>query len=412
MSWSENIKNGLQITTGDGQVWTPLIRIDSFTSSFDYNVSEFEFPEIQGTKVDRRLRKGVRYPMELHFVGDSCIIDGKAFVEASNNTKFWEVIHPIFGQFKGHPISIEMDATNLNVFIVKTTVVETILDEGAKSIFAPGENAALILNKAKETNNTAFVNSITAFTPKDVQQMSGTVETLYNETSGAITDQDTFNNYTNIYNVAQTKINTALNDVNFGVNYIQEFINLPAQFLIGVKSKLVLFKNQLIDLALALESLNNDYNAKKVYEFNAGALVGTIIETLATPQEGDYESAVDVFFVIEQALEGWNNYIDTLQGLQDSNGYTTGSYLPNAEFLQSLSYSFNYVIANLFEIAITAQQERSIILENDSNVILLTHRFYGLDQQDVNLERFIRTNNIGLTETFEVKKGRRIVYYV
>lgn len=412
MAWTDNLENGLQITTGDKRTWTPLIRIDSFTSSFDYNVAEFEFPEVQGTKVDRRLRKGVRYPMELYFVGENCIETGKAFVESSNNTKFWEVIHPIFGQFKGHPITIEMDASALNVFVVKTTVVETILEEGAKTLFAPGENVVYVLKKAKETSTETFTNAITAFEVKDVQQMSTTVETLYNETASGITDQDTFNNYTNIYNTAQTKINTALNDVNFGVSFVQEFINLPAQFATGLKSKLVLFKNQLLALADAIDALNPSYNQKNIYEFNAGSLVGTIIESLATPQEGDYESAVDVFFIIEQAIESWNSYIDTLQGLQDSNGYTTGSYLPNAEFLEALSYSFNYTIANLFEIAITAQQERSIILEDDSNIILLTHRFYGLDQEDENLKKFIKTNNIGSTETLEVKKGRRIVYYV
>jgi len=76
MSWEDNIKNRIQITTGDGQVWEPLTLLSTNTASFEFNVSEFEFPEIEGTKVDRRLRKGVRYPLELFFQGAECITEG------------------------------------------------------------------------------------------------------------------------------------------------------------------------------------------------------------------------------------------------------------------------------------------------------------------------------------------------
>ena len=49
--------------------------------------------------------------------------------------------------------------------------------------------------------------------------------------------------------------------------------------------------------------------------------------------------------------------------------------------------------------------------EADTTPINLTHRFYGLDEDDVNLNRFIETNNIGLSEILIVKKDREVVYY-
>jgi hypothetical protein len=45
-------------------------------------------------------------------------------------------------------------------------------------------------------------------------------------------------------------------------------------------------------------------------------------------------------------------------------------------------------------------------------VINITHRFYGLDLADENITRIIDSNNIGINEILEVKKGRKIVYYV
>lgn len=413
MSWEDNLANRIQITTGDGQVWEPLSTVQTNTASFEYNVSEFEFPEIAGTKVDRRLRKGVRYPMELFFQGANCIIEGKAFVEAANDRRPWKVIHPIFGQFTGHPISIEMDASGINTFKISVTVVETILEDGAKTVFEPSENVKFILNKSKETNVATFESSIAEFETTDVVLMQNNTTALYNSASSSITDQNIFNEYSNLFHTAQTKINTALNDVLFGISFIQQFINYPASFILGIKSRLVVIKNQCLALSDALDQFNAEtYNEKKIFENNKGELINTLIQTISTPQENDYQNAVDIFYVIEQSLEMYNTFIGELQLLQDPNGYQVGAYLPNAEFLESLSYSFNYAIANLFNIALTAQQERIVLLEEDSNVIIQTHRFYGLQQDDSTLKRFIETNNIGLNETIQIKKGRKLVYYV
>jgi hypothetical protein len=44
MSWIENIKNDLQITTGDGKKYKPSWL--NATKSIDYNISEFEFQKL------------------------------------------------------------------------------------------------------------------------------------------------------------------------------------------------------------------------------------------------------------------------------------------------------------------------------------------------------------------------------
>jgi prophage DNA circulation protein len=411
MSWTDAIQQRVQITTGGGQVFEPLTMITSFTSSFDFNISEFEFPEIEGTKVDRRLRKGVRYPMELFFQGDDAIEQGKAFVEASRDTRPWTVLHPIFGQFKGQPISIEMDSTGLNIFKITTTVVETILEDGAKTVFEPSENVKYILEKSKELNSSSFEASITSFNTTDVTLMQDNVNDMYNKASSTITDQTVFDEYLNLFNTAQTKINSALNSVLFGIGFVQSFINYPANFAVNVKTRLNTVLAQ-IELFIGMFDANSSFNEKKILENNYSALITTLIETISTPQENDYQSATDVIYIIDQSILTYNTFIEQLQLLQSDNGYELDSYLPNAELLESLSYSFNYAISNLFIIALTAQQERIITLEEGSNILIQTHRFYGLDTEDVNLNRFVKTNNIGLNETLQLKKGRKLVYYV
>lgn len=412
MSWEDAIKNRIQITTGDGAVYEPLTTIESFTASFDFNISEFEFPEISGTKVDKRLRKGVRYPLELYFQGADCIEQGKAFAESANDKRPWVVIHPIFGQFTAHVPSIEMDARGLNVFKITCTAIETIIEDGAKTVFDPSQNSAYVLNRAKDANTATFEASIPAFEPTDVVLMKDNVSGLYESASTSIKDQTLFNEYTNLFNTATTKINNALSDANFGISFVQEFINYPAQFTQDIKNKISVIKAQALLFIDSVYNLNSSYNEKKIFENNKGALIGTLIEAISNPQDGDYQSAVDVFYVIEQSLGIYNQFISELQSLQSPNGYEPGAYLPSAEFLEALSYSFNYAIANLFDIALNAQQERTIYLEEDSNVIIQTHRFYGLQQDDSTLKRFVETNNIGINETLQLKKGRKLVYYV
>ena len=101
-----------------------------------------------------------------------------------------------------------------------------------------------------------------------------------------------------------------------------------------------------------------------------------------------------------------------MQTLQTVNGFESDSYLPDATFIDSLNYAVNYAVSNLYEIALNARQERIICLEEDSNIIILAHRFYGLSEDDSTIDYFAQTNNIGLSETFQVEKGRKIVYYV
>lgn len=412
MSWEDNIKNRIRITTGDGKVYEPLTMLSDNVGSFEFNVSEFEFPEISGTKVDKRLRKGIRYPLVLYFQGENCIVDGKAFIESSNDTRPWDILHPIFGQFKAHALGIDFDNSGINVFKISCTVVETIIDDGVKTVFSPSDNAVFILNRSKEANVNSFNESVTSFETTDVMVMSSNTDKLYKASVSSIVDQDAFNEYFNLFNTAQTAIDNALFDAGLVIQQMQNFINYPANFAIGIKNKINMIKNQANSFLSSVYNISSSYNEKKIFESNKGDVINTLIQAITTPQDGDYDSAMDVLFVIEQSIGIYNQFIDELQELQSPDGYQPNSYLPDAEFLESLSYSFNYAISNLFDIALNAEQERTIILEDDSNVVILTHRFYGLEQDDSTLNKFINTNNISIDETIQIKKGRKIVYYV
>jgi len=87
------------------------------------------------------------------------------------------------------------------------------------------------------------------------------------------------------------------------------------------------------------------------------------------------------------------------------------NYQPNPIVQSELHDLVMFTIANLFDLAFDAQQERVVYLPKDSNLVLLTHKYMGL-ANDENMQRFREINNIKLKELFRIKKGRKIKYYV
>jgi hypothetical protein len=119
-----------------------------------------------------------------------------------------------------------------------------------------------------------------------------------------------------------------------------------------------------------------------------------------------------VISIIDILYAYLNAYLARLDDLQSNNYSSTDSYIPDPQSLFDLTSLVNKTIANLFKIALGAKQERIVYLDKSSNVINLTHRFYGLDPDDLNIQSFISTNKIGINEMLNIKKGRKIVYYL
>lgn len=409
MAIQDQLNSKIRITTGDGKIYSPLSMTDSNTKSYAFNVSEFEFPEVEGTKVDRRLRKGTRYPLEFYFIGDNNVDIANEFEQSSRDPRPWTILHPVFGQFIAHPLSIEYDHSGIITTKINCEVVETITDDGPRVTNDIKGNVQASVLRSQEANN-AFT-AVVQPTVTDVNQMGTNADNLYNEAKSQINDSATGAEYFNLYTVATNKINNALNEFNSGVTFIQDFINYPAKFAIELKSRFIILKNQALKLSETLDNLNYP-SSKKIFESQKGAIVSSAVEATTTPLENDYQSANDVIFIIEELLDLYNTFIDELNELQTPNGTEEDSYLPDADFMYNLNYAVNYAVSNLFQIALTAQQERIVYLDADSNVIIEAHKFYGLAPDDSTIQRFIQTNNIQLTELLQLKKGRKVIFYV
>jgi len=404
MSWLDKVKTELVIKAGDGVEYRPDWM--NANKGKEFNITEFDFPNVNGTLVYRTTHKGQRYNLELYFQGENHLDVASNFMLSANDRRAWTLTHPYYGRLLVQPTSISIDNSASNVSKITCPVIETITD-----IFPKGSQDALsdIENSALNTNE-AFANSFGQITPTPttVNLLNLNVLRAYKNMLKATTDE-MINNVVNAYNEALTFIAEAATEPIEAMQKTQALLVMPASFALSAQQRFqvltVQYNGQRNDLQNIVKK-----EEKKAYESNVAATLTALSLTAATPLENDFAYQIDALNAVDLLLDSYNQYVADLDSLQTNNNNSPTSYIPDYESLKNLSQLVNFTAASLFAIALNGKQERSFLLEEDSNWVLLTHRLYGLT--DENTTTLIRNNNAGLKEALQVEKGRLIKYYI
>lgn len=406
MSWVDTVNNDLIITTGDGVQYRPLWL--NAQKSVEYNVAEFEFINVAGTHVARKLPKGIRYSLEMYFTGENHLDTSAAFEKSSADPRAWTISHPMYGSITVQPLGLAFDNSQYNSTTISGEVVETINFTGPQTNISVVDQIAADKAAMDATAATAFA----AAPPPGVDETTNLTQnanTLFGlGISGATTDLDA-ETYRNLFNTANAAVVDATAQPLVAAQATQSFINYPAQFTDTVTARIAMLQSQFDALNINITGYDTP-GLKLNYELTATALISSMAIAASTPQAGNYTNRTQVLGVITQLLANYNGFVTYIDFLQTPTGGSPASYIPNAAVLLPLTNLINLTVSSLFIIAIGAKQERTVILDYDSNPIVLTHRFYGLS--DANFELFIDTNNIGLSEMLQIKKGKKLVWYV
>ena len=408
MSWIEQTQSQLIIRCGDGKEYRPLWL--NASKDVEYNVSEFNFPNLPGTLVARTQVKGSRYALEVYFQGEDHLSQALAFEVSARDARAWTVSHPFYGAITVQPISLNFDFTKYNVSRITGTIVETIDDGNPKAILVPVDKINDDKSIFDDVASISFENNVQPDTA-DINTLTANALDVY--TKGAVKAADTSEaeSYLNLFNSANAAIIDATAEPLAAIQKTQALLSAPSQFKVSAQTRVNLFVDQ-------FEGLNNSVSnivtrsEKKIFENNAGTLLAAMAVSAATPLPGNYGSRGSVLSVIDLILANYNLYLLSLDSLQSANGGNVDSYMADAETLSNLDGLIKYTISSLFAIALNAKQERSVYIEDDSNIILLAHRFYRLDESDNSINELIANNNIGLSEMLGLRKGRKIIYYV
>ncbi len=405
MSWVEKIQRDLTITLGDGAVFSPNW-INAIKNK-EYNVTEFNFPEVSGSLVVRKKPKGRRYKLELFFQGDANLDISKTFENSADDERPWVVSHPYYDRIVVQPLSINFDNRGHNVTKITANVIETIEDENPKTVENPTDKIVNDVENLQPILSNAYVKDVIPET-RDINFMDSANDIYFSEGSKIASNTDDFETYFNAFNNASGAIVNATSEPFSAIQQLQSVINAPALFATGVKTRTVNLITQFERLINSIANIT-DYSLKKGFENNGTAFVGALLTASVT--NTDYSNRNDVLEVIDLISNTYDNFLLNLDIIQDDNSSAPGSFVPDFDSQNGLNDLVNFTISRLFEIAIEQRQQRSIFLDQDISVVEITHRLLGLDVNDENIDEIINVNNIGLNELLLIKKEREIIYF-
>lgn len=407
MSWLDQIKNGIIITTADGAKYEPQYMNASFVT--EYNYTEFNFVDVGGSLVKRKKPIGVKYSMEWHFQGENHLDTSRAFKDSiDNNEGPIQIEHPLYGILVVQVTSLGYDNTAVNKTKVTGTVIETIEEAffilSLKEIDSIGVlyEDSLVLSEESLTETP---------TPQDINTMSQNNQIAFNKGVPIIQLPVDYEEYLNAFNNATTFINSAAATPLLAMRGLINVLTLPQKFEADVADRIRVLIETFNSLRANLFGVVT-VGAKQIYAAEQAAIISAICQAAATPLPNNFSLNTDVYYTIDQISAVYDNLITDLDGLQSDNGGSPLSFVVDAELINNLDQLVNITIANLFNIALNARSERFIITEKDTNLIVLTHLLYGLDDQDANLNEMIENNDLAMDEFIQIEKGRKIIYYV
>lgn len=406
MSWIDKLSNDLIITCGDNKQYRPLWLKPQ--RSHDFNTAEFTFHNLTGSKVDRGTRKGRRFPLELYFVGEEHLEQTEAFDLSFQDKRPIRIEHPYYGLIFVQPLDFNVDNTGDNISKITTTVIETIIDDNPKVKSDPIDNIKITkvqLDTAAEGNITATIM------PTDVNTMAETNNKAYNLSVPIIKLPEEAEAYYNVFNQASSFINTATASPILAMRATISMLSYPANFTTNSQTRVNLLATTFDDLRETVAAATNT-SAKQIFQIHAGTLLSAMCIAASTPIVGDYLNSKTVLSVVDSILTRYAQYIEDLDSLKTANGGNTTSYIPSADSQILLDSLIAFTTSNLYNIALSSRTERSIITERDTNIVLLTHRLYGLDPNDNNINELIQNNGWGLNHLLQIKKGTKVIYYI
>lgn len=407
MSWADKLQNKLIITCGDGKSYTPLWKTN-ISVTRTWNIAEFNFPEVEGTLIKKSKQMGRKIPLLFYFQGEDHLDQAAEFEESANSSNHWVVNHPFYGLINAHVAELNRDNSGLNTSEFSCTILETIVDENPKTEFEPLDTIQiqkLNLDEAYERDITGTI------TTPDTIRMTDLNKKNYDLSVRVIKLPTEFETYYNAFNEASTFINTATASPILAMRATIAALNLPAKFTIDVKTRLDLLRQQFALLRQTVANLLN-VGSKQTYQIHGGAMVSSMCIAAITPLPGNYTNINSVLNSIDQIVDSFNEYLTDLDTLQDPNGGNPLNYIPSVNTLIDLQSLVSLTVASLFDIALNSKSERSLILEEDSNIIVLTHRLYSLDPSDNNINELISNNGWGLSQSLQIKKNTKVIYYI
>ena len=407
MSWKDKIENSkFKIITGDGKEFFPLLKLGS--KSKDYNATTFEFIDLDGSFVARKKAKSSKLDLVFYFQGEQHVEECNEFEKSADDSRYWLIEHPYYGTLKGQPLSLSRNDSSLNNTEISVDFWESIVFGYLEPLYSLKDEI-----KAKKIELTAALNltylAKTELKPVDQNKLKKFVDKI-NLSYDKLLDDTNYNEYQKNLSSVYSAIDKVLVSPSGLISDISTLIDAPSNFVKSIQFRITLMEALFNSMKLAVNFSNK--NDKSFFEAFGASVISSICETALSPNKEDFISRKEIESISFQLNNIYSDYLLTLDNAQTPIENLSNAFSLDYTSQVLLNSIINRTLFNLFSFAFNAKQEREIELEKNSNLIILTHKYLGLDADDKNIEKFRKMNNITNKKIFGIKKGTVIKYLV
>ena len=442
---------------------------ENISTGFTKRTTAFEFPDGDGALVQDHGSGARRFPMRIFFSGPDHDKQAAVFEAALNEKGPGKLESPLYGEHTVVPTGEITRADNLktaaNQTIFEVTFFKTINVVYPESVEDSAGAVATALELFGDYGAADFASRLTVASVAEeksiIDQFNSLVAKVEDglEKVAAVQDaiQDEFNDYVDaINNAIDVLVKTPLTLA----RRTQNMIHAPGKALANVRDRLEAYGNLAQDIFTSNDAISdpggpgglgfrvdaltgvgnnaespNRFHVRDLFvgNFIVGSIYSTIFTGNATggaatlaavkqsqtddiPADNKIDTAPKAIAAAEEILDQWAAYVAWRDSNFDSiagDDYDYISHPGNTEdgsAFMALQKAVSLAAGALIQLSFSLLKEKTIYLDRDRNIIELTYELYG--GVDEYLDFFITSNDLSGLEIIELKKGRKIVYYV
>ena len=429
MSWEDRLTE-MVYTSPSGRVFVGMY--EDVSKEIIKKTTAFEFPDVDGTYVQDLGKKGRRYPVRWIFWGEDYDQEAEDFDNAIEEKGPGILQHPLYGTFDVVPFGTIRRRDDL-VSAANQAVYDITFYETIKIIFPVSELSAenAMLEAFDDFSGLAVTNYDESLSVESAQEITGYIDSakaglskIKKAMAGiAATSAEIERAFNDVADLADETITTLVGGPLLIGAQMLALTRLPSQASANIQSKLDAYSTLLGSLINGTSNQFEsglDSQAGNSYTNNnliasatmLSAIESTISESTLFPTR---TSAINALETLDTLFTDYLNWSDEnrevlVQGVLPTREPGTNDLIDTGEAYQQLLDAFALSQGRLTQIAFTALQERSVILDRDRTFIDFCAEYYGV--LDVKYDFVIQTCNLTGIELWELEKGREMVYYV
>lgn len=409
MPWQDRIREAAY-TSPSGVRMT--FSYEDVSNNFDINGTEFNFPDADGTYVQRLANSGRRYPLRVILWGDDYDIQAAQFESILLEHGTGKLEHPIYGTKDVVPLGnvrrrddLKTSANQAKIEVTFFDTIGVVYPDGQDDPMSDVVSAVSDYNTAASDAFEGVVNTQTAslavtFKNDYLALLAGAQSGL----QGVADAQDSVSQQFNaIYDSITTGIDILVSDPLTLAFQTVQLIQAPARAATSILARLSAYRN-LVDIILGIDA--DDDGIKSSNKFHSNDIFASTYVTgsIVSAVDNEFSFRGDAISAAEAILQQFAEVTDW----RDRN-YDLIGQIDTGELYQALKNAASLAAGYLVQVSFQLQQERSIVLDRPRTIIDLTAQLYGV--VDDKIDFLISTNDLSGTEIKLLPAGREILYY-